>query len=587
MKKAVVLNQKSTENKKFKRVEFSIDYINQIKVSIISFTLVVLLGISSPALAQWEFEVIDSGGWGGYVTQALDSQGNPHLAYCDSGTHEVKYARWDGSSWQIEVVDSNGDVGEYMSFALDADDNAHISYYKNLGDNDGNLMYAHWDGTSWNIETVDSGQDTGTDTSIDTDSNGYPHISYADNNNAILKYASWDGSAWQLEVVDDGDYVGFYSALTLDEDDHAHICYRDNAIGILRYAEWDGAAWQLEIVDNDAAERVGAFGSIALDDAGNTHISYYDWPDKLRYASWNGSSWDIEHVGLGGRSTSLVLDENGIPHISHSEYATTSLKYSFWDGTTWQTETVDGANSNVGYATSLVLDENSDPSIAYQDFSSFDLKYASLINNMPPSNFGLINPADESQQESTTVDFQWETSVDPEGIDLEYTLHLYNSDSDTLISQIDETTFIFDGAEFILNNTEYFWTVSVTDGVNTVASDDTFTFTSMLNVGIENLTDISDKGFVLNQNYPNPFKNQTNIQVLFSDENLLNKSKKLLVHDSKGNKVYSQDFSSFRTLNSSYSIIIKTNDLNSGVYFYSLFIDNKFVDRKSMLFIKE
>ncbi len=575
------------KSKSLTEVSSNRDHFNQMKVSITSIIFVMLVWISSPVFAQWEYEVIDPDGWGGYVTQVIDSEGNPHLAYCDSGLGNVKYARWDGSSWQIEVVDSNGDVGLYMSFTLDADDHAHIAYYKNLGTNDGNLKYAHWDGTSWNIETVDDGQDTGTDTSIDTDSNGYPHISYVDNNNAILKYAKWDGADWQLEIVDNGNYVGFYNALVLDEDDHAHICYRDNAIGILRYAEWDGADWQLEIIDNDAVEKVGAFASIVLDDAGYTHISYYDWPDKLRYASWNGTSWDIQYVGLGGRSTSLVLDENGYPHISHSEYATTSAKYSFWDGTSWQTETVDGTNSNVGYATSLVLDEYSSPFIAYQDLENHDLKYASLMVNMPPSGFGLINPADESQQESTTVNFQWEASVDPEGNDLEYTLHLYNSESDTLIPHIYYTTFIFDGAEFFLNNTEYFWTISVSDGEHTVDADDTFTFTTMLGVGIENLTDNLDKGFVLSQNYPNPFSNQTNIQVLFSNESLLSKNKKLLVHDSKGKEVYSKDFSAFRTLNSYYSIIIEINDLNSGAYFYSLFIDNKLVDRKSMLLIKE
>ena len=215
-------------------------------------------------------------------------------------------------------------------------------------------------------------------------------------------------------------------------------------------------------------------------------VSYYDWPDKLRYASWNGTSWDIEHVGPGGRGTSLVLDKNGNPHISHSEISTTSLKYSFWDGTSWQTETVDGANSDVGYATSLVLDDYSSPFIAYQDLTNKDLKYASISG-----------------------------------------------------------------------------------------------------VGIDDPADILDKGFVLSQNYPNPFNNQTNIQILFSNESLLSKSKKLLVHDSKGEEVYSKDFSSFRTLNSSYSIIIETNDLNSGVYFYSLFIDNIPVDRKTMVLIKE
>ena len=557
--------------------------MNKIKPVILISLL--LLGLTLPLSADWNFEVIDPNANGGYVTQVLDSQGNPHLAYYDSDNSDVKYAYWDGTAWQIEVVDSAGDIGLYMDFTLDSEDHAHISYYDDLGEYDGNLKYAHWNGSSWDIETVDTGTDTGTDTSIDIDSNGYPHIAYVDNYNAILKYAKWDGTTWQLEVVDNGDHVGFYNDLVLDEDDHAHICYRDNAIGFLRYAEWDGTAWQLEILDDDSDERVGAFASIALDSQGYTHVSYYDWPDKLKYASWNGTSWDIEHVGLGGRGTSLVLDENDIPHISHSENSTTTTKYSTWDGIAWLTETIDGSSGVVGFATSLVLDEYSFPYIAYQDLGNGALKYASLVGNMPPSNFGLISPTDGFQLTSTTIDFQWESSNDPEMEDLEYSMNIFNSESDTLISLISDTIFTFDGSEFILDNAEYNWTVNVTDGEFVVASVDTFSFTG-LEVGIDNLTNISDKGYVLNQNYPNPFNNQTKIKISFSNENLSLASKKLLIHNSKGEEVYSKDFSSFVDQNSSQVITFNASFLNSGTYYYSLYVDNNLIETKAMLFVK-
>ncbi len=344
----------------------------------ILFTCIVLFALFSTAFGEWEFETIDSGGYGGYVEQAFDSQGIPHLAYYDNGNGDVKYAYWDGSNWQIEVVDSAGDVGAFLSFTLDDDDLAHIAYYNDTGVSTGNLKYAHWNGSSWAIETVDNGTDTGTDTAIDIDSNGYPHISYADNANGNLQYARWDGSAWQLETVHNGDHVGFYNDIALDEDDYPRICYRDNAIGFLRYAAWDGNAWQLEILDDDADERVGAFSSIAIDSQGYTHVSYYDWPDYMRYARWNGTDWDIEIVDSGGRHTSLVLDENDYPHISHDEYSTTSLKYASWDGSSWNLETVDNFGT-VGGSTSLVLSDYSSPQIAYQDMGNSDLLYARYI----------------------------------------------------------------------------------------------------------------------------------------------------------------------------------------------------------------
>jgi len=55
---------------------------------------------------------------------------------------------------------------------------------------------------AWNIETVDSAGDVGTYTSIAIGASGYPHISYFGYTNDDLKYAKWTGSAWSKETVD-------------------------------------------------------------------------------------------------------------------------------------------------------------------------------------------------------------------------------------------------------------------------------------------------------------------------------------------------------------------------------------------------
>lgn len=105
----------------------------------------------------------------------------------------------DGSEWQIETVDSLGDVGWDTSIALDDCGNPHISYYDST---EGTLKYAHWTGSAWHIEAVDDVGQGGVgyiawDTSIALDRLGYPHISYcysvAPNADGTLKYARWDG----------------------------------------------------------------------------------------------------------------------------------------------------------------------------------------------------------------------------------------------------------------------------------------------------------------------------------------------------------------------------------------------------------
>jgi hypothetical protein len=133
------------------------------------------------------------------VDLELDSSGYPHIAYRKGGYGgtELKYARWNGSGWQVEVVDSGGYLGEYCSLALDSSDNPHISYYD---EDNGDLKYAHWDGSAWQTEIVDSGGNVGKWTSIEVGSSDNPRISYLDVTNGDLKYA-WYGDSSGVESV--------------------------------------------------------------------------------------------------------------------------------------------------------------------------------------------------------------------------------------------------------------------------------------------------------------------------------------------------------------------------------------------------
>ena len=64
---------------------------------------------------------IDREGDVGYYTSlALDAQGRPHISYCDWTNRALKYARWDGASWEVTTVDDSASVGLYSSLALDA-----------------------------------------------------------------------------------------------------------------------------------------------------------------------------------------------------------------------------------------------------------------------------------------------------------------------------------------------------------------------------------------------------------------------------------------------------------------------------------
>jgi len=116
---------------------------------------------------------------------ALDGAGNPHISYIDDTNFYLKYARWNGTSWITETVDTTWYIAYFVSLGLDSADNPHISYYGGISD----LRYASWNGTSWITETVDSTGSVGWGCSLALDAEGNPHISYRDSTNGVLKYA--------------------------------------------------------------------------------------------------------------------------------------------------------------------------------------------------------------------------------------------------------------------------------------------------------------------------------------------------------------------------------------------------------------
>ncbi len=65
----------------------------------------------------WTEEVVDSIPINSTFSIATDAGDLPHIVY-HGMEHKLKYARWDGVSWQIEVVDTSG--GHDPSLVLDS-----------------------------------------------------------------------------------------------------------------------------------------------------------------------------------------------------------------------------------------------------------------------------------------------------------------------------------------------------------------------------------------------------------------------------------------------------------------------------------
>lgn len=218
---------------------------------------------------------------------ALDSTGNPHIAYF-AGNAKLMYASWTGSGWSTQTIDfSESFFGSHIFLALDRNNSPHILYGYDISNHGYNgsttVKYAEWNNaTGWVIQTVVSNILEGGFGNIALDSNGCPHFTYfpLPYGNETLSYASWNGSAWYTQIVPlNVSLVVSPGYLALDSHNYPHIVYYNEApdsfLGALMYASWTGKAWSIQTVDPDNATEVGV---LTLDSDGNPHISYLAQP---------------------------------------------------------------------------------------------------------------------------------------------------------------------------------------------------------------------------------------------------------------------------------------------------------------------
>jgi len=315
---------------------------------------------------------------------AIDSQNIPHISFHDKSSGEVKYASFNGSSWDIEVVDSVGanDVGS-TSLAFDKNDIPHISYYEG---NNHRLKYARRIGSTWHTEAVSGPSTNGRASSLAIDSDNFPHISWSGSGYAFM-YSKWTGFTWETTTIAS---EARHNSIGLDNNNTPHISYfiagSDN---YLKYATYNGTSWDTEIVDLPPPS--GAYGSrntLTLDGNNLPHIAYSieksgDNPNNsIKYAKWTGTNWEMEMVESTSTAwySSVALSLTGsTPHICYTTSTGGSLHYSYKNETSWINETVD-PNDDV-FDASISLDSNGCSHISYSTVDG--LKYASKCDTFP------------------------------------------------------------------------------------------------------------------------------------------------------------------------------------------------------------
>jgi hypothetical protein len=216
-----------------------------------------------------------------YTSLALDPHDNPVFSFYDyadpTNTFRLRLRSvfWRESYWEATTADAQGGSGKFNSIALDSKGNPHIAY-ANVKYESSGLRYASWDGKAWKTEVIDGINEPTPVYSVSMvlDKNDSPHIVYTDVGRRLLKYVTRSGSQWRIETLDavKGPAYPDRNGIALDSQGNPYLSYYDERLGILKVAFRSNGKWMIQTVDRNFA---GFTSSVGID-RDTLWISYAD-----------------------------------------------------------------------------------------------------------------------------------------------------------------------------------------------------------------------------------------------------------------------------------------------------------------------
>jgi hypothetical protein len=183
---------------------------------------------------------------------------------------------------------------------------------------------------------------------------------------------------WTTETVDSN---GVQPSIAVDDQGNLHISYFSSA---LRYAfrPAQSTKWfTMQLAPSGGYNEV--FTRLVLDSAGNPSICFT--PGVLKFATFQNHGWNVQQIdpqaGLIDYSCSLAVAPDGTPHVLWYQYGAPTggfylhVKYATLKDGVWIARTVD-FEGQTGKWNSLVLDAQGNPHVSYDSFLKGELKYA-------------------------------------------------------------------------------------------------------------------------------------------------------------------------------------------------------------------
>jgi PKD repeat protein len=204
----------------------------------------------------------------------LNSLNQPLIAY--KNQEFIYVTSWDGNQWNTgPAPETNGcyDISKF-DMDLDGNDQPHLVYTLiDTCDSDSVWMkYATWNGSSWDSETIRQDSYVHDLEFV----GGIPYFAFRDNG---LLVGSKCAPYWCFYMIDDNVSSKYSSgSLAVPDEDQIFVSYEKNDSLMISYRNMNSLENQLI----DAGPGVGAHSSLAIDDQGKAHVVYYR--DGMRYA---------------------------------------------------------------------------------------------------------------------------------------------------------------------------------------------------------------------------------------------------------------------------------------------------------------
>lgn len=284
-----------------------------------------------------------------------------------------------GQTWDLMQVEK----GTKPSIVVDAVDKVHIAYLKE-GFSSGYIGYLTLEGDSIKADRFVQGGFEGP-LAFGLTRGGFPNILVHDHASENQMFFTFSTIGWIGEQINSTNHDGWDNSLYYDSEGKVHTASTD-AIDGLEYSYRIGEEWVKETLPTGGV-MYNEGTSIVLDNNDLPHIAYYHMGnDRLEYAYNDGNDWNIEVIEDQASFATMTKDNTDhmiVAYLARIDLTTSVVKVAKQVGPNWVSESIDTL-FNMGpiaqHSTSIIIDSNQNAHIAYSDRQY--VKYAREVGNI-------------------------------------------------------------------------------------------------------------------------------------------------------------------------------------------------------------